>query len=86
MKNNSSPKHRLDRKKIEYTDSDKTLVPEWLRKNPLQLHYINNCERNRNDLRDQNGRQEHLEFNDDDFNYPRKNDSGELFSYHICVL
>ena len=86
MKNNSSPKHRLDRKKIEYTDSDKTLVPEWLRKNPLQLHYINNCERNRNDLRDQNGRQEHLEFNDDDFNYPRKKDSGELSSYHICVL
>ena len=22
-----------------------TMVPEWLRKNPLQLHYINNCDR-----------------------------------------
>ena len=79
MSSNKSPKHRLDRKNNEYTDSDKTMVPDWLRKNPLQLHYINNCDRNRNDLQGQNIYQEQLEFNEDDFSTPRKNDSGDFF-------
>ena len=27
-----------------------TIVPEWLRKKPLQLHYINNCNQNENNV------------------------------------
>ena len=27
-----------------------TIVPEWLRKNPLQLHYINNCDRTKHHI------------------------------------
>ena len=77
MTNSSSPKHRLIRQNNEYIDGDKTMVPEWLRKNPLQLHYINNCDRNRNDLKNRNDYQQNLGHSEDDLNSARKNESGK---------
>ena len=82
MTTNSSPKHRLERQNNEYTDSDKTIVPEWLRKNPLQLHYINNCDRNRNDLKNRNN----LGYSEDDSNSPRKNDSGIFSILNMIII
>ena len=82
MTNSSSPKHRLVRQNNEYIDGDKTMVPEWLRKNPLQLHYINNCDRNRNDLKNRSN----LGYSEDDLNSPRKNDSGIFSDMMIIAL
>ena len=77
MTKSSSPKHRLVRQNNEYIDGDKTMVPEWLRKNPLQLHYINNCDRNRNDLKNRNNNDQIVGYSEYDLNSPRKNESGK---------
>ena len=47
MNTNASSNFRPDKQ----NNNDIAIVPEWLRKNPLQLNYINNCDRNQNNLK-----------------------------------
>ena len=56
---NSSSKFKLDKHNNSYDRL--TTVPEWLRKSPLQLHYINNCDKKANKLRHSN-QYEEIEF------------------------
>ena len=51
------------------------MVPEWLRKNPLQLHYINNCERSKNNLKS-SSQFEICENSEDDCNSTIRNQTG----------
>ena len=57
---NSSSKSKFDKHNNTYDRL--TTVPEWLRKSPLQLHYINNCDKKANKLRNGQRQFEEIEF------------------------
>lgn len=59
----SNSNYRLD--KQNNNNNHLTMVPEWLRKNPLQLHYVNNCERSKNSLKNNNQYEVHNNEKDD---------------------
>ena len=73
---NSSSNFRPN--KHNYNNNDITTVPEWLRKNPLQLNYINNCDRNQNNNVKNKNRYNSLESADYDWSNSARNETGSL--------
>ena len=51
IKYNDSYNHKVIKQNTGKTKNF-TIVPEWLRKKPLQLHYINNCNQKENNVED----------------------------------
>ena len=74
--NTSSSNFRPD--KQNYNNNDVTTVPEWLRKNPLQLNYINNCDRNHNNVKNKN-RYNSLESEDYTWSNSMRNETGIFY-------